>query len=146
MYVCHLDTFLTRSLRPSGSKDQLYKLENLGWSVLRPTVALATLACVSVHFIFLVFFSCVSFHFIFPFFFLRAQQKTTKKKNQKIYKIPLQKNQQKRKIQKMKKNKQNGEIKKKSKKKSMKEKRETGLAPKGRMGRPGTAERESFQN
>ena len=34
-------------LRPSGSQDKLYKLENFGWSVSRPTVTLP-LACPNV--------------------------------------------------------------------------------------------------
>ena len=46
-----------------------HKLENFGWSVSRPTVTLVTLACVSFHFIFHVFFVVFVFHFIFCFFF-----------------------------------------------------------------------------
>ena len=44
-------------MRPLVSQNFLYKLQNVGWSVSRPTVVLVTLACVSLHF-FLFFFAC----------------------------------------------------------------------------------------
>ena len=63
------------------SQDSLCKLQNFGWSVLRPTVTLVKLACVSFHFF--SFFSCGSFHFSCFFQHKKKNQKQIQKKKRK---------------------------------------------------------------